>query len=315
MYRLWLTLPYPYVLSSLVNYHWGRCWPCSQDNIPPAYGEHPQDFSASPSIDISADPVARLKGKPTNFLCVDQRNGARKGIYILDPSLQIPDSHLSLPVKEGEWNNLYLHTRDGSVNVDVWLVGHKGDSKGACKWTSLHVSSNDRAIMTKVVRHPSCHSILQLECSQWFLDSMPLIPLIPSPWAYLQTMEESQFFYLGLSMDQSQWHPGMGAAHSPMICSRIALISAFPNVPCDILLGNTPQILHSRSGRVTRSRSRWKMVRSESGMLMRLLSHLCRLRVGVFLVGCSILDTWVFFMIALLWHGSMVIVLLLAVHT
>ena len=73
----------------------------------------------------------RLKGKPTNFLCVDQRNGTIKGIYILDPSLQISDSHLSLPVKEGGWNNLYLHMRDGSVNVDVLAHGMQGQLEGS----------------------------------------------------------------------------------------------------------------------------------------------------------------------------------------
>ena len=121
-----------------------------------------QDFSASPSTGTIApsDPLARLKGKPTNFLCVDQRNGAIKGTYIIDPSLQIPESHLPPPVKEGEGGgdgerkNLYLHTRDGSVDVDVWLVGHKSRSKGSGERTTLHVSSNDGAITTKIVRLP-----------------------------------------------------------------------------------------------------------------------------------------------------------------
>ncbi|KIM56677.1 hypothetical protein SCLCIDRAFT_131939, partial [Scleroderma citrinum Foug A] len=94
--------------------------------------------------------------KPTNFLCVDQRNGAIKGTYIIDPSLQIPESHLPPPVKtgeggaEGERKNLYLHTRDGSVDVDVWLVGHKSRSKESTKRTTLYVSSNDGAITTKI---------------------------------------------------------------------------------------------------------------------------------------------------------------------
>lgn len=101
---------------------------------------------------------------------MNQRNGAIRGTYIVDPSLHplpVPREEGGLvdivkvciaalgvgvpPVAEGERKNLYLHTQDGSVDVDVWLVGHKDrSSKGSGKRTLLHVSSNDGSITTKV---------------------------------------------------------------------------------------------------------------------------------------------------------------------
>ncbi|KAL4068435.1 hypothetical protein V8B97DRAFT_821901 [Scleroderma yunnanense] len=124
------------------------------DDIPPAYGDHLQDVTTA---NASSDPLARLKGTPTNFLSVDQRNGAIKGTYIIDPSLHIHESYLPPPVKEGEGEttaerkNLYLHTMNGSVDVDVWLVGRKnGASKTEQKRTTLDISSNDGSITAKL---------------------------------------------------------------------------------------------------------------------------------------------------------------------
>lgn len=98
----------------------------------------------------------RPKGEPTNFLSVITRNGSIKGTYIIDPSLQMPIS----PNEEGknekrEAENLHVHTRDGSVDVDIWLVGSDEPAKIDRKRTILHLGSNDGSITARVVSSSS----------------------------------------------------------------------------------------------------------------------------------------------------------------
>lgn len=135
------------------------------EDHPPAYGDHPQDTMVLRGAQLSADTFSKPEGKPTNYLSVVGMHSPIKGSYIIDPSMDIPSTYLP-PLGEGETEedrkNLHLHTRDGSVDVDIWLAGHQEHSKIHKRRTTLHVSSRDGSIAVKV------HAIDAIE--PFFLD-------------------------------------------------------------------------------------------------------------------------------------------------
>lgn len=139
------------------------------EDYPPAYDIHTQDpqlpTPASTSIQSAAgDPLTKLNQKPTNFLYVDEKHHAIKGTYVIDPSLHIPDAYLHPLNPEEERKNLYLHTRDGSVDVDLWIVGRKLHSfqekpRHDLGRTKIHVSSRDGSVAVKVNAIDNIHPL------------------------------------------------------------------------------------------------------------------------------------------------------------
>lgn len=135
------------------------------EDHPPAYDDHARDTMVFKRTQPTADKLSKLKGNPANYLSVDETHRPIKGTYIIDPSMRVPSTYLP-PLGEGETErdrkNLHLHTRDGSVNVDIWLVGHQRHSEIRNGRTTLHVSSRDGSITVKV------HAIDAIE--PFFLD-------------------------------------------------------------------------------------------------------------------------------------------------
>lgn len=123
-----------------------------EDN-PPAYNDHAQDTMILRGTQSAADTHSKPKGNPTNYLSVVGSHSPIKGTYVIDPSMHVPSSYLP-PLGEGETEgdrkNLHLHTRDGSVDVDIWLVGRQQHSDIRKHRTTLHVSSRDGSIAIKV---------------------------------------------------------------------------------------------------------------------------------------------------------------------
>ncbi|KAI6104093.1 hypothetical protein F5141DRAFT_1126954 [Pisolithus sp. B1] len=135
------------------------------EDHPPAYDDHAGNTIVLRSTQSTADRLSKPKGNPTNYLSVSEMDNSIKGTYIIDPSVHVPSTYLP-PLGEGETErdrkNLHLRTRDGSVDVDVWLVGHQGRSEARKRRTTLHVSSRDGSIAVKV------HAIDAIE--PFFLD-------------------------------------------------------------------------------------------------------------------------------------------------
>lgn len=68
--------------------------------------------------------------------------------------MQIPPSLLP-PLNAGEKDqdrkNLYLRTKDGSIDADIWLIGQDEAASNNSSRTTLSLSSNDGSITAKIV--------------------------------------------------------------------------------------------------------------------------------------------------------------------
>ncbi|KAG1871469.1 hypothetical protein F4604DRAFT_1530067, partial [Suillus subluteus] len=90
---------------------------------------------------------------PTNFLSLILKHKPIRGCYVIDPLIQIPTSLLP-PLNVGETDkdrrNLYLRTKDGSINADIWLIGQEEAAPNNGRRTTLSLSSQDGSITAKI---------------------------------------------------------------------------------------------------------------------------------------------------------------------
>ncbi|KAG1811829.1 uncharacterized protein BJ212DRAFT_1277475, partial [Suillus subaureus] len=90
---------------------------------------------------------------PTNFLSLILKDKPIRDCYVIDPLMQIPFSLLP-PLNTGETDqdrkNLYLRTRDGSIDADIWLIGQEEAAPKNGRRTTLSLSSNDGSVTAKI---------------------------------------------------------------------------------------------------------------------------------------------------------------------
>ncbi|KAG2140685.1 hypothetical protein DEU56DRAFT_289814 [Suillus clintonianus] len=119
------------------------------DALPPAYSDHVQHERIASSCSTELRPPS----KPTNFLSLILKDKPIRGCYVIDPLIQIPLSLLP-PLNAGETiqdrKNLYLRTKDGSINADIWLMGQDNAAPKNGSRTTLSLSSNDGNITAKI---------------------------------------------------------------------------------------------------------------------------------------------------------------------
>ncbi|KAG0702192.1 hypothetical protein DFH29DRAFT_805295 [Suillus ampliporus] len=125
---------------------------------PPSYYSDTlgQDTATNTS---SSSPLVQptFKSKPTNYLNLFSQHSSVKGEYVIDPCMNIPTSLLP-PLRpeesEADRKNLSLHSKNGSVNADVWLLSARDtqsfDSKRPTKRTILDVGSEHCSVTVRV---------------------------------------------------------------------------------------------------------------------------------------------------------------------
>ncbi|KAG2358139.1 hypothetical protein BDR07DRAFT_1295789 [Suillus spraguei] len=93
------------------------------------------------------------KSKPTNHLHLFSEHSSIKGEYVIDPGMNIPSSLLPpLRPEESETNrkNLSLHSKNGYVKAEIWLLGAQDaqpfDSKRSTKRTILDMCSDHGSV-------------------------------------------------------------------------------------------------------------------------------------------------------------------------
>ncbi|KAG2151153.1 uncharacterized protein EDB93DRAFT_296409 [Suillus bovinus] len=117
------------------------------DAPPPAYSKPVQHTSSSRPTELQPP------SKPTNFLSLILKDKAIRGCYVIDPLMEIPPSLLP-PMNTGETDqerkNLYLRTKDGSIDADIWLIGQEEAAPRNGSRTTLSLSSDDGSITAKI---------------------------------------------------------------------------------------------------------------------------------------------------------------------
>ncbi|KAJ7048230.1 hypothetical protein C8F01DRAFT_1006043 [Mycena amicta] len=112
---------------------------------PPAY-TIPAPPPAPPAKVHVHGPSPPSDNKPTNHLSLIRRDGRIRGSFVIDPRLKVPAQMLA-PLETDETDetrrNLYLHSQDGSIDADVWVLS---DEDADCKCRGkvrLGVSTQD----------------------------------------------------------------------------------------------------------------------------------------------------------------------------
>ncbi|KAJ6612552.1 hypothetical protein B0H10DRAFT_2052094 [Mycena sp. CBHHK59/15] len=118
------------------------------DDPPPAYFSPPVSEASTPAPPLTA-PTAPDTIKPTNFLSLSRGNGSLKGTYVIDPRIKIPQPMLpplASDETESTRRNVFMHTSNGSIDVDIFVVGD-GDFK---RKVDMLVKSSNGSITTRV---------------------------------------------------------------------------------------------------------------------------------------------------------------------
>ncbi|KAF7343858.1 hypothetical protein MSAN_01967100 [Mycena sanguinolenta] len=96
------------------------------DDPPPAYADSQKTPAAGPVNDSLAPIPLPDSVKPINFLSLSRGNTSIKGKYVIDPRIKIPQCMLP-PLSEDETEatrkNVLLHTSNGSIDADVFVIG------------------------------------------------------------------------------------------------------------------------------------------------------------------------------------------------
>lgn len=87
----------------------------------------------------------KIRGAPTNYLCVSKKGVAIQGQYLIDLSiLPVPQS-VSDAIAGAK--NISLHTTSGAITTDVWLAGNNKSKR-----VSMKLCSGNGPVCAKVVR-------------------------------------------------------------------------------------------------------------------------------------------------------------------
>lgn len=125
---------------------------------PPSYYSNTSVQDAIAGVSSSSiPPQPTYKSKPTNYLHLFNENSSIRGEYVIDPGMNIPTSLLP-PLRpeesEGDRKNLSLHSTNGSVDGEIWLLGTRGarpfDSKTSTKRTILDIGSKNGSATARV---------------------------------------------------------------------------------------------------------------------------------------------------------------------
>ena len=119
-----------------------------KDDEPPPY----LDATAStPSESGLSRPCTIPNIQPSNFISLNRPNEAIKGSWLIDPSLSIPSSFLPPLSADGVRNNLAIESKNGTVDVDVYLLSTSHSKTSTSKFISIHTQSSNGNVRTRLV--------------------------------------------------------------------------------------------------------------------------------------------------------------------
>jgi len=117
---------------------------------PPSYLDiNMEALTISPgSIPNRARTIPNIK--PSNFVTVGRANDCIKGSWLIDPSLFIPSSFLPPLQPGGARRNLFLESKNGAIDADVYLLPTSYSDQNTSKYILIHTQSNNGSVRTRL---------------------------------------------------------------------------------------------------------------------------------------------------------------------
>ncbi|KAJ7697251.1 hypothetical protein B0H17DRAFT_1052443 [Mycena rosella] len=134
------------------------------DDPPPAYSTPDSQVatSSTPQTILLPPVLPPADVKPSNFLSLSRGNGSVKGSYVIDPRVIVPSlmlPPLTADETEATRRNVFLHTSNGSIDVDLWVLG---DADSKVKVNMLIKTSNG-SLTAKLHAAPSARPPIHLK--------------------------------------------------------------------------------------------------------------------------------------------------------
>lgn len=125
-----------------------------QHNPPPSYFDGTESLStiSSESTLAATDRYSTTPNiKPSNFISLSRSNESIKGSWLIDPTLSIPSFFLPPPPTEGARSNLFLESKNGAIDADIYLLPTSRSDKNISKFIVIHTQSNNGSVKTRLV--------------------------------------------------------------------------------------------------------------------------------------------------------------------
>jgi len=97
---------------------------------------------------------SKIRGAPTNYLCVSKKDVTIEGQYFID--LSLPPAPQIVSDAESGGKNISLYTTSGAVIADVWVTGNN-----KLKRVSMKLCSDNGHVCAKIVRLNPRPSVVQ----------------------------------------------------------------------------------------------------------------------------------------------------------
>jgi len=122
-----------------------------------------QDMSETSTLpgtqdsDVAGPVPPKIRGAPTNYLCVSKKGIAIQGQYFIDLSILPMPPPVSDAITEAD--NLSLYTTSGAITTDVWVTGNNKSKRVSMKLCSdnghVHAKIHDAFSVGESERRPS----------------------------------------------------------------------------------------------------------------------------------------------------------------
>ena len=125
-----------------------------QHNPPPSYLDSKETLSTiSSSVStLGTDRPSTIPNiKPSNFINLNRANESIKGSWLIDPSLSIPPFLLSPPHTEGARSNLFLGSKNGAIDAEIFLMPTSYSNKNASNVILIQTQSDNGSVKTRLV--------------------------------------------------------------------------------------------------------------------------------------------------------------------
>ena len=174
----------------LYLFSWNRN---DQYNPPPSYLDSTGTITTiSSTSTLGAGHLSTTPNiKPSNFVNLNRTNESVKGSWLIDPCLSIPSFFLEpLPTGDGERSNLFLGSKNGAIDADIYLLPTSRSKKNNLDAIIIRTQSDNGSVKTRLVSLIDYHSFLvgihqylySMIQNRWMAKSVLPLDFLPAHW-------------------------------------------------------------------------------------------------------------------------------------